>query len=154
MLPCFAVPCHAVLCRVRAIAAMEDCFSGAFSSARGGFVRDTLVGVYPRLAGLLEGAAARVLRDTSARDVGAALDDEQAAALLGSAGEFQEAYLAAVLARLSEAAAAAFPGNSRALPTAADLQKSIARVHEELKAASGGWPGWHAAGFCSVVYCK
>ena len=33
---------------------------------------------YPRLAVLLEGAAARVLRDSAARDAAPALDDEQA----------------------------------------------------------------------------
>lgn len=74
----------------------------------------------------------------------------QAAALLESAADFQAAYLAAALARLSEAAAAAFPGTSRALPTAADLQKAIARVHEELKACSGGWVG---AGWGWAVAC-
>ncbi|KAL4458763.1 hypothetical protein ABPG75_013628 [Micractinium tetrahymenae] len=121
----------------RAIAALSDAFASAFGTARGGFVRDTLVAGYPRLAGLLEGAVARVLRDSAARDVAPALDEAQAAAVLEAAGDFQNAYLAAALARLSEAASAAFPGSSRALPTAADLQKSIARVHEELKAASG-----------------
>lgn len=67
----------------------------------------------------------------------------QADALLECAADFQAAYLAAALGRLSEAAAAAFPGSVRALPTAADLQKAIARVHEELKAAAGG-VGWLA----------
>lgn len=61
----------------------------------------------------------------------------QVSAVLEAAGDFQNAYLAASLARLGEAASAAFPGSSRALPTAADLQRTIARVHEELKAASG-----------------
>ena len=66
----------------------------------------------------------------------------QAEALLEAVGDFRSAYLAAVLARLSEAAGAAFPGGTRALPTAADLQKSIACVHEELKSAAGGFGGW------------
>jgi hypothetical protein len=56
---------------------MSDGFAGAFATARGGFVRDSLIGSYPRLAGLLEAAAARVLRDSSARDVAAALDGDQ-----------------------------------------------------------------------------
>lgn len=120
----------------RALAGMSDAFAAAFGTARGGFVRDALVGGFPRLTGLLEGAAARVLRDSSARDVAPALDEEQIAALLDTAGDFQAAYLAACLARLSEAASLAFPGSTRALPTAADLQKSVGRVHEELKAAS------------------
>lgn len=92
---------------------------------------------YPRLAALLDAAVARVLRDTAARDVAPGLDEGQAAALLECPADFQAAYLAASLARLTEAAAAAFPGTARALPTAADLQKAIARVHEELKAAAG-----------------
>ncbi|KAL4435870.1 hypothetical protein ABPG77_000632 [Micractinium sp. CCAP 211/92] len=121
----------------RAIAALSDAFAAAFGTARGGFVRDTLVAGYPRLAGLLEGAVARALRDSATRDVAPALDEEQISAVLEAAGDFQNAYLAASLARLGEAASAAFPGSSRALPTAADLQRTIARVHEELKAASG-----------------
>lgn len=62
-----------------------------------------------------------------------------AMALLHTYFALQNAYLAASLARLTEAATAAFPGStSRPLPSAADLQKAIARVHEELKAATGG----------------
>lgn len=64
--------------------------------------------------------------------------------MVDAAGDFQAAYLAAALARLGEAASTAFPGSSRALPTAADLQKAIARVHEELKAAAGEAGGGHA----------
>lgn len=59
------------------MAAASDAFASAFSTARGGFVRDTLVAGYPRLVGLLEGVVARVLRDSAARDVGPALEDDQ-----------------------------------------------------------------------------
>lgn len=65
---------------------MSDSFAAAFGTARGGFVRDALVAGYPRLAGLLEGAAARVLRDSSARDVVPALDEEQVGSLQGLGG--------------------------------------------------------------------
>ena len=65
---------------------MADAFAGAFSTARGGFVRDTLVASFPRLGGLLEGAAARVLRDSAARDIGSALDEEQACVWEGGSG--------------------------------------------------------------------
>ena len=41
---------------------------------------------------------------------------------------FQQAYLGACLTRMSDAATAAFPGGSRALPTSAELQKFIGYV--------------------------
>lgn len=72
------LPCPP-LRRSRAVAAAADCFAAAFSTARGGFVRDTLAGAYPRLAVLLEGVLARVLRDSAARDVAPAVDDAQVA---------------------------------------------------------------------------
>lgn len=63
--------------RAKATAAACDAFAAAFSTARGGFVRDSLVAGYPRLAGLLEAVVARAQRDSAARDVGPALDDGQ-----------------------------------------------------------------------------
>ena len=41
---------------------------------------------------------------------------------------FQQAYLGACLTRMSDAATAAFPGGSRALPTSAELQKFIGYI--------------------------
>ena len=58
----------------------------------------------------------------------AAVSDAQAAAVLGAAAPFQNGYLAAALARMTDAVAAAFPGGARALPTSAELQKCIGRA--------------------------
>ena len=44
---------------------------------------------------------------------------------MAAIGPFQQAYLGACLTRMSDAATAAFPGGSRALPTSAELQKFI-----------------------------
>lgn len=43
-------------------------------------MRDTLAAGYPRLAGLLEAAVARALRDSATRDAAPALDEEQVGA--------------------------------------------------------------------------
>lgn len=53
------------------------------------------------------------------------LTEEEAVALMAAIGPFQQAYLGACLTRMSDAATAAFPGGSRALPTSAELQKFI-----------------------------
>ena len=53
------------------------------------------------------------------------LMEEEAEGLMGAISPFQQAYLGACLTRMSEAATAAFPGGSRALPTSAELQKFI-----------------------------
>ena len=54
-----------------------------------------------------------------------ALNEEQAEGVLAAVMPFQQAYLAAVLGRMSDAALAAFPGGNRALPTSTELQKLI-----------------------------
>ena len=105
---------------------------------RGGFVREALVQFYPRLAGMLEAACSRIIKDGSARDAPDALSPQHAAMLLSTPEDAENAYLSAVQSRLQTAAATAFPGGSRALPTAADLQTFVARSHEELKAAAAG----------------
>ena len=45
--------------------------------------------------------------------------------MLAAAAPFQNGYLAAALARMTDAVSAAFPGGARALPTSAELQKCI-----------------------------
>lgn len=55
----------------------------------------------------------------------AALSEQQAQGVLAAAAPFQQAYLGAVLTRLSDAAGAAFPGGNRALPSSAELHKLI-----------------------------
>lgn len=119
-------------------ASLGAAFAAAHSAQRAGFVRDALVASYPRLAGLLAEACARVRAEGSARDAPPAMEPAQEAAVLAAPAAFEAAYLAAAEARLVEAAAAAFPGGPRALPTPADLQKLVARVHEELTAAAAG----------------
>ncbi len=67
-----------------------------------------------------------------------ALSEAQAAAVLSAAAPFQQAYLGAVLTRLSDAAGAAFPGGNRALPSAAELHKLIGCVWGSLGFISAG----------------
>lgn len=122
----------------KAATVLSQCFASAFSVQRGGFVREALVQFYPRLAGMLEATCSRIVKDGSARDAPDALSPQQAAALLATPLDAESAYLSAVQSRLQAAAATAFSGGSRGLPTAADLQTFVARSHEELKTAATG----------------
>lgn len=113
--------------------------------AAGGAVREVLTNSYPRLAAMLEDCCASIHRDTElgataskgSSAAGNGLSRAQEEALLGVAAPFQAAYLAAVLSRMTDGVSAAFPGGTRALPSSAELQKCIARFHEELKVVSG-----------------
>ncbi|GAB4821834.1 hypothetical protein N2152v2_008880 [Parachlorella kessleri] len=94
----------------RACQALGECFAAAFNTARGGFVREALIGGYPRLASALEEVCARVARDSAVKDAEPALMESQALAVLDIASDFQNAYLAASVARMSDAVNIAFPG--------------------------------------------
>ena len=59
------------------------------------------------------------------KGVVSALDEAQAEGVLAALAPFQQADLGGVLAQLSDAASAAFPGGNRALPSSAELQKLI-----------------------------
>lgn len=118
----------------RAAEATAQAMAAAFSPSKGGFVREALTHSYPRLAALLEQTLQRILTDTQVKGVGGTVTLAQRQDLVEAARPFQNAYLAAALSRLSDAVTAAFPGGSRALPTSAELQKCIARMHEQLKA--------------------
>lgn len=54
-------------CREKLTAAVSEAMAGAASTAKGGFVRDALVGSYPRLAALLEESLTKLQRDTDVR---------------------------------------------------------------------------------------
>ena len=127
-----------LLGRGKTAAALSQAFASAFAAQRGGFVRDSLVSYYPRLAGLLEAACTRIIKDGSSRDAPPALSPQQASAIMATPEDAEKAFLAGANSRLQSAAVAAFPGGLRSLPTAADLQTLVARAHEELKGASAG----------------
>lgn len=114
---------------------LESAMAAAAAPARGGFVRESLTAQYPRLALLLESTFQRLVQDTDVKGVPPAVVSEQLNELLATAAPFQHAHQGAALARISDAVQAAFQGGTRPLPTAAELQKCIARLHDELKAA-------------------
>jgi len=66
-----------VASRSRAGQALGECFAAAFNTARGGFVREALIGGYPRLAAALEEVCARVARDSAVKDAEPALMESQ-----------------------------------------------------------------------------
>ncbi|CAK0784167.1 hypothetical protein CVIRNUC_007370 [Coccomyxa viridis] len=118
-------------------ASLRRAFADAAGGARAGTLKDIMTAQYSRLAQALEDVIARLIQDTEVTGVVSGLTEEEAEALMAAIAPFQQAYLGACLTRMSDAATAAFPGGSRALPTSAELQKFIGRMHEELKSAGG-----------------
>ncbi|KAL3159741.1 hypothetical protein ABBQ38_010147 [Trebouxia sp. C0009 RCD-2024] len=112
---------------------LREGLATAAAPVKGGFVREALTSHYPRLAALLEETFQRILQDTNVKGVAAAVTPEQQAELLDAAAPFQNAYLGASLTRMSDAVTAAFPGTSRTLTSSAELQKCIARMHDEVR---------------------
>jgi hypothetical protein len=123
--------------------ALAEHLGRAYSA--GGFVRDTLLGGYPRLLGALEALFARLLKECDAKEKGVppAVRKGEAGALCRAADAFQNGYLARSLARLNDAVGAAFP--HAGAPAPPDVARYVARVHDELVAA-----GAHA-GLCAAV---
>lgn len=54
-------------CRDKLTGAVGEAMAVAASAAKGGFVRDALVGSFPRMATLLEEALVKLQRDTNVR---------------------------------------------------------------------------------------
>ncbi|GIL71669.1 hypothetical protein Vretimale_885 [Volvox reticuliferus] len=113
-----------------------DAFASVAKPGKGGFVRDTLTMAYPRLAGLIEAMFERLTAETTIKGVLPAVGPPQLQQLLAATGPFQTAFMAGCLSRLTDAVAAAFPGSSRQLPSATEVQKCIGLIHEELKVGS------------------
>jgi hypothetical protein len=133
--PCACAPPHAT--RSEALRVLGDTFAAAAKPSKGGFVREALSGGYPKLVAALEAAFARLQQDTRVRGLPPVVNPEQLPALLVVAAPFRDAYLAAALGRLQDVVGAAYGGGGRALPSPADVQKCIAAMHEELRAAGG-----------------
>ncbi|KAG2437843.1 hypothetical protein HXX76_005461 [Chlamydomonas incerta] len=115
------------------VRATTDAFASVAKPGKGGFVRDTLTAAYPRLAGLIETMFERLTAETTIKGVLPAVGPAQLQQLLAATSPFQTAYMAGCLSRLTDAVAAAFPGSSRQLPSATEVQKCIGLMHEELK---------------------
>lgn len=130
---------------------LGDALAAASKPSKGGFVREALSAGYPKLATALEAAFSRLQTDTRVRGVPPAAAPEQLPALLAAAAPFRDAYLAAALGRLQDVVGAAYPGGARALPSPADVQKCIAAMHGELRAAG---PGAALAGQAAGVVGK
>jgi hypothetical protein len=116
---------------------LGDAFGAAAKPAKGGFVREALSGGYPKLVAALEAAFERLQQDTRVRGMPPAVAADQLPALLAVALPFRDAYLAATLGRLQDIVGAAYSSGGRGLPSPADVQKCIAAMHEELRAAAG-----------------
>jgi hypothetical protein len=113
--------------------------AAGLSRASGGgrdFVRDAISQGYPRFALLLETTVVKLVRDTDIKGTAAAAGQMERDNLLDATGPFLDMYLAASSRKLGDAVMATFPGGAtRAIPSAADVQKLVGRLHDELKSA-------------------
>ncbi|EIE21637.1 hypothetical protein COCSUDRAFT_30131 [Coccomyxa subellipsoidea C-169] len=112
---------------------LSKAFGDAAAAGRAGLVRELLTAQFPRLARIFEDTIAKLLQDTEVKGVEPALVEDETEAVVAAVAPFQQAYLGSCISRMSDAAASAFPGGNRSLPTSAELQKFIGRMHEELK---------------------
>lgn len=142
--PAAALPCERFWAALTH--GLAEQFGRSFQAA--GFVRDTLTAAFPRFASLLEATFARLAQEGESRDRSSPpliARGVTAADLLRVAEPFQNAYLAKSLARLSEAANAAFPQGGRGSPAPQDVQAFVARIREEVASASTN------ASLCALV---
>ncbi|CAL8469379.1 g8920 [Coccomyxa elongata] len=130
-----AASCPSPLSRFWELAtgALQNAFADAAAVGRAGLVRELLTAQYPRLARIFEDTLAKLLQDTEVKGAEAVLTEDETEAVVAAVAPFQQAYLGTCLMRMSDAATSAFPGGNRSLPTSAELQKFIGRMHEELK---------------------
>lgn len=114
-------------------------------------VRDTLTQGFPTLCSILEAMFEKVKSQCQIKGAPSAIEEKHMNLLLSVCQPIERAYLAASLMRMSEAVTLAFPGGTRTLPSPADVQKCIARMHEELKAAESSL---HAAALVASTVGK
>lgn len=114
-------------------------------------VRDTLIQGFPTLCSILEAMFEKVKVQCQTKGSPSAIEEKHMDLLFAACQPIEKAYLAASLTRMSEAVTVAFPGGTRTLPSPPDVQKCIARVHEELKAAEGSL---HAAALVASTVGK
>mmetsp|Transcript_44390 Transcript_44390/g.74008 ORF Transcript_44390/g.74008 Transcript_44390/m.74008 type:complete len:808 (+) Transcript_44390:117-2540(+) len=116
---------------------LEATLNNAHSSGSG--VKEALVLGYPRLAALLDATFARILKDTDVKGVPPAVHKDSLQQLYKAAEVFQIAYLGRTLQRLTEAVNGLFTlggrGSSNVVAGAADVQKVVRLIKEELDSA-------------------
>lgn len=142
--PAAALPCERFW--VALVHGLAEQLGKSFQAA--GFVRDTLTAAFPRFASLLEATFAKMVQEGETRDKLSpplVARGVTSADLLRIAEPFQNAYLAKSLARLSEAANAAFPQGGRGSPAPQDVQGFVGRIREEVASAASN------AALCALV---
>lgn len=131
----------------RCAESIKDTFD-AVMVTKGAIVKDTLLGGYPRLAGLFETTLVSIMKETmDGRKV--TITDEQVNQYYNILSSIESEHLLSVQSRLDGLAAVAFPGSSRSLPSQVDLQSFTARLHEEIKDSQAG--GERITALCAAV---
>lgn len=127
---------HNRVYRDRSVQILKGVFK-SIASMRGGVVKDTLVGYYPKLAKMMDNTLTRIIKDTSEQRR-SALSENQLNQFYTAFAPIESEYLGSVDGRISTLANTAFPGSSRSMPSQVDVQSLVARIHEEVKDAESG----------------
>ncbi|GMH36010.1 hypothetical protein BSKO_03878 [Bryopsis sp. KO-2023] len=117
--------------------AFGSVFGEVVHPSRPATVREALTQGFPTLAGILEAMFERLAKQCQSKGAPLELGKEHLDSLMAACQPIQNAYLTGSLSRMTEAVSVAFPGGTRNLPLAADVQQCIATMHEELKAVGG-----------------
>eukprot|EP00850_Spirogloea_muscicola_P018813 SM000176S03144 [mRNA] locus=s176:243275:249137:+ [translate_table: standard] len=98
------------------------------------FAKETFVGGFPKLLGLMEDLLERLARDTDVKGVPAAIRPEGRSQLAVALEPFQAAYLGQSLTKMVDQVNSVFPANTRgSLPTHEAILRLVTRAQEELE---------------------
>lgn len=109
-------------------------------------VKDSLLGGYPKLAGLFEMTLVSIMKETMEGRKNS-VTDQQVDQYYATISSLESEYLLSVQSRLDGLAVVVF--SSRSLPSQVDIQSLTARFHEEIKDSQSG--GERIAALCAAV---
>ncbi|KAL8512445.1 hypothetical protein ACS0TY_018791 [Phlomoides rotata] len=99
------------------------------------FVKEVFTVGYPKLLPMIENLLERISRDTDVKGVPPALTSEGKEQMVAAIGNFETAFLALCLSRLSDLVNSVFPMSSRGnIPSKEHITRIILRIQEEIEA--------------------
>lgn len=124
---------------------LQDVFDAVLVT-KSPLVKDTLLGGYPKVAGLLETTLVGVMKETM-EGRKTSITDEHVDQYYKMISSLESEYLLSVQSRLDGLAAVVF--SNRTLPSQVDVQSLTARFHEEIKDSQSG--GERITALCAAV---
>ncbi|GBG91815.1 hypothetical protein CBR_g53704, partial [Chara braunii] len=115
---------------------LSNQFKSAFTASS--FVKETFVSGYPKLASIFNGMQDRISRESAIKGVPPALREEDKEQIMAAVEQFQQAYLAQSLSRMTDTVTSMFTAGVRSgSPTQEQMSRLVSRLTEELDAVKG-----------------